>query len=349
MLECWTIGGQARSVAPPEWVALTQGMDPEAAERALLTLAGQFGMVGLMPAKPPDTRPTRPLPVLDAPTIPERLRPVLRTALAQGDAPEAIIRMVARRGFVVHPADWFPKATPGRVPEVYQPWIDWRNRGTQAPVKPRPKRQDQPGHADDAAELAEFFKVSVKRGLRKKKTTVTAKALASPAQGRARSLLFQRLTLAQLAAALELEPDALVAAWDTDQEDKADQEFAQMVARTGSAAHAHTLALSFALTEDSAANVETMAAVCDADLIDAPDASRIKLDAESPQPRHIAAIATLASPEAATGLLERLESEGAPRMLPALSPLVLNAGLGADLAHGIVQIPIRPTEGRTEP
>jgi hypothetical protein len=33
--------------------------------------------------------------------------------------------LVARRGFVVHPADWFPPKDATGLPDIYQPWLAW--------------------------------------------------------------------------------------------------------------------------------------------------------------------------------------------------------------------------------
>ncbi|MDR1426440.1 MAG: DUF5691 domain-containing protein [Bifidobacteriaceae bacterium] len=147
LVECWAVGGDPRVVAPREWLDLAAGLEAPAAELLLVAVASQFSMVALRPALPADAVRREPLPRLAAPCVPEQLRPVLRAALSACEDPEAVIRMVLRRGFAVHPADWFPGVArdhkPGSVPDLYLPWTVW--------AAPRGTPADDAAFADDAA------------------------------------------------------------------------------------------------------------------------------------------------------------------------------------------------------
>ncbi|MDR1118341.1 MAG: DUF5691 domain-containing protein, partial [Bifidobacteriaceae bacterium] len=329
-----------------EWIGLAGGEDAAARERSLLALAGQFGSVGLRPALPQDAVRRPPLPRLAAPAVPEGLRPVLRSALAVTAVPAAVIRMVARRGFVVHPADWFPDAAQPGTPEVYRPWLTWLSgaprtpgpspevpdadawrlmggaeqvaemkrlraeepaqavevmaglfkqlpavrrqallevlaeglgeadaeflsgleQDRSAPVRERARaflaRLGSSGTADseEARELAEFFNVTVKRGLRRRTVVATAPA-ASAAAARRRDRLFEAVTLPQLASALGLEPDALIEAWAGEPRKGVSAEdavaaargVAELVAASGSDSQAEALASKLVAAKEPAA------------------------------------------------------------------------------------------------
>ncbi|MDR2253532.1 MAG: DUF5691 domain-containing protein [Bifidobacteriaceae bacterium] len=125
MMECWVVGGEARRLAPAAWSELVAAGEPAAQERALAALAAQFDTVALRPGLPSDAVQRPPLPRLAVPQAPQELRGTLRAALAFGPSREAVIRLVARRGFAVHPADWFPGQDDAGVPALYAPWIAW--------------------------------------------------------------------------------------------------------------------------------------------------------------------------------------------------------------------------------
>ncbi|MDR3359427.1 MAG: DUF5691 domain-containing protein, partial [Bifidobacteriaceae bacterium] len=379
LVDCWLVGGDAQALAPAEWAGLVEGMEPPVAELTLVALAGQFDSVALRPAKPAGAVRRPPLPPLAAPPVPEKLRPVLRAALTAAPSAEAVIRMVARRGFTVHPADWFPprsveqvggsEAEAAGLPELYLPWLAWSQGawrqqaagqaeatgGASAGAGPaarintaevdaqgdwrllrpaeraaafeRLRRSDPPasrevlrqqfkvlaaagraallksmatglspedaellaelktdrssavrsqaeaflarlGLADnsaDAQELADFFQVTVK-GLVAKRTQVAPAPVKTDAARNRRGELFQRVSLPQLAAALGLEADGLVEAWQTRpgksavrEADAVNRDFAALVARTGSDAVAEGLALK--LIEDSEAGGAANAAI----------------------------------------------------------------------------------------
>lgn len=127
VLSRWTMGGTAASFAPKAWGEALTG-DAGEAELRLLALAGQFldVLVVSTPADAPRALPD--IPQLALPTVPDRVRALLRRVLAaardkagRGD----LLAFLAARGWTVHPADWMPSAADDEVPDVYAPWRDW--------------------------------------------------------------------------------------------------------------------------------------------------------------------------------------------------------------------------------
>jgi hypothetical protein len=149
MVECWVVGGEARPLAPPEWVRLAADREPAAVERGLLALAAQFAAVALRPSLPAGAALRTPLPLLAAPALPERLRPLLRSALAACPSPQAVIRLTARRGFAVNPADWFPPTDADGVPGLYLPWIAWAQDQRQTADAAQSDQAEAPAGARD--------------------------------------------------------------------------------------------------------------------------------------------------------------------------------------------------------
>jgi len=95
------------------------------------------------------------------------------------------------------------------------------------------------GQETDLAELAGFFKVSV-TGVFKKTATITAAPTKTNAQRQRRNELMEHATVANLAAALGIEPDDLIDGADLDEQ--ATLVFVGLVARTGTDAQADRLA-----------------------------------------------------------------------------------------------------------
>ncbi len=129
MRDCWITGGTTFDLAPAAWKEITAGASPEERERLLLAIAAQALDVGLRPAAPKTLKRRPPLPRLDLPLLPERLRPLLRAALknaADARRKSRIATLVASRGYVLHPMDWMPSASDQNSPDVYAPWIDWQ-------------------------------------------------------------------------------------------------------------------------------------------------------------------------------------------------------------------------------
>lgn len=128
MRDCWITGGATFDLAPAAWKAIAGGASPDEQERRLLAIAAQALGVALRPAAPKTLKRRPPLPGLALPTLPERLRPLLRAALKQAaDARRKtrVVTLVASRGFVLHPMDWMPSSDQNS-PDVYAPWIDWQ-------------------------------------------------------------------------------------------------------------------------------------------------------------------------------------------------------------------------------
>ncbi|MCL2850629.1 MAG: DUF5691 domain-containing protein, partial [Micrococcales bacterium] len=132
--DCWIAGGPGVQVAPDAWATLLTG-DGDTDERRLLAIASQAFEVGLRPAL--GTHTVRPvLPQLANPVVPARLRPVVRRVLRSESSPARVLDLLARRGWTMHPLDWFPDPA-ADVPAVYAPWQDWA-----AQAAPRPQTVD---------------------------------------------------------------------------------------------------------------------------------------------------------------------------------------------------------------
>ncbi len=129
MRDVWITGGAAAGLAPAEWQEIVAGAPADERERLLLAIAGQAFDIGFRPAAPKTLVTRPPLPKLDLPTVPERHRPLFRSALKNAGDARAKLRVVAvteSRGFVAHPLDWMPSASELDAPRAYTPWIDWQ-------------------------------------------------------------------------------------------------------------------------------------------------------------------------------------------------------------------------------
>jgi len=132
----WITGGTAVTLAPPEWQQMIEGASVVERERLLLAIAGQAFDVALQPAAPSMLTMRPALPVLALPGVPERLRPLFRSALkvAQGARSRRRVVLVAEaRGFVANPMDWMPAASDVDAPRAYAPWVDWRTKASATP------------------------------------------------------------------------------------------------------------------------------------------------------------------------------------------------------------------------
>lgn len=126
MLAAWTAGRPAADHAPAEWLAAeTSGAT---SEPGLAAFAGRALEVLFRPEPPPDLEVRPLLPAIASPIVPEAQRSRVRRLLAARSpaAPfEQVVRLLAARGYVVHPADWMPSGGDDRTPEIYAPWIAW--------------------------------------------------------------------------------------------------------------------------------------------------------------------------------------------------------------------------------
>jgi hypothetical protein len=129
MRDRWISGGVAAALAPMEWQDIVAAAEPDERERLLLAIAGQAFDVAFRPAAPKTLTTRAALPLLGAPVVPERLRPLFRAALKTAVDPRAKLRvvvLVGARGHVAHPFDWMPTATDVDAPPVYAPWVAWQ-------------------------------------------------------------------------------------------------------------------------------------------------------------------------------------------------------------------------------
>ncbi len=135
VLTRWTMGGSAAAVAPEGWRGALLGNEAAEAELRLLALAGQFlGALTLVePSSAVEMRPD--IPALAKPPIKPALRPRVRRlllALRETAPRRALLCLLDRRGWTLHPADWMPGPNEDDLPEVYSPWQDWAAQaGTQ--------------------------------------------------------------------------------------------------------------------------------------------------------------------------------------------------------------------------
>ncbi|PVM83444.1 DUF5691 domain-containing protein [Caulobacter endophyticus] len=122
----WMAGRAAVDHAPAAWRdAVGTGGEAEA---ALVALTGQALQVLFRPVAPPLAARDL-LPSLPMPTPPEAARARIRRVLAARRSEEGgarfVVQLLAARGYVMHPADWLPRASDDWAPDVYAPWIDW--------------------------------------------------------------------------------------------------------------------------------------------------------------------------------------------------------------------------------
>lgn len=127
VLTRWTMGGSAAAVAPAGWRGAL-GNEPGEAELRLLALAGQL-LGALTVAEPAGAVEMRPdIPALAKPPLIPALRPRARRVLAalrETTQRRALLALLDRRGWTLHPADWMPGPNEDELPEVYSPWQDW--------------------------------------------------------------------------------------------------------------------------------------------------------------------------------------------------------------------------------
>lgn len=126
----WMIGGEA--VAPDH--PLAAGVSATEADLRLLAVAGQYQRFA-QPPRPPVLNQRPDLPHLSLPLLPDALRPLARRLLQDkaDRAPVWLAIFAARRGHVLHPADWMPPPN-ADLPAVYQPLQAWA-AGQSGPVE----------------------------------------------------------------------------------------------------------------------------------------------------------------------------------------------------------------------
>ena len=108
MRDCWISGGAAAGMAPAEWQDILASAQADDRERLALAIAGQAFDVGFRPAAPKAFAQRPPLPKLDLPTVPDRHRPLFRSALKNAGDARAKLRVLAlteARGFATQTQD----------------------------------------------------------------------------------------------------------------------------------------------------------------------------------------------------------------------------------------------------
>lgn len=126
MVAAWTAGRPAADHAPAGW--LEGSTDRTGVEPRLAAFAGHALETLFRPASPPDLEVRSPLPAVSGRIVPDAQRGrIRRLRAAAGPAAsfDRVVRLLAARGFVVHPADWLPTGRDDWAPDVYAPWIAW--------------------------------------------------------------------------------------------------------------------------------------------------------------------------------------------------------------------------------
>lgn len=125
----WMIGGEGMGADHP----LVAGSSAVEADLRLLAVAGQYQRF-VQPPTPPVLNLRPDLPPLSLPYLPDALRPLARRLLQDKSdrAPLWLAIFAAKRGHVLHPADWMPP-TGADLPEVYHPLQAWA-AGQSGPV-----------------------------------------------------------------------------------------------------------------------------------------------------------------------------------------------------------------------
>lgn len=240
----WMAGRPAADQAPAGWrEAVGQGAG---AEVALVALAGQALQVLFRPAAPPlVTRGL--LPVLSPPTPPEATRARIRRLLAARRAEEGgvrpLVQLLAARGYVMHPADWLPRATDDWAPAVYAPWMAWAGAeaaGARSAALTADTWDDWPW-AERRAALSALRRSDPSAA----RTLVAAKAGAEPAERRLK-------LLETLEQGLSADDASILAAFAGDRSDRVQALVRRLLARLGKgdrdAASAQELAAMMELT-----------------------------------------------------------------------------------------------------
>jgi hypothetical protein len=117
----WMIGGDGVAHEHP----LVAGLSSAEADLRLLAVAGQYQRFA-QPPQPPVLNLRQDLPVLSLPFLPDAVRPLARRLLQDkaDRAPLWLAIFAAKRGHVLHPADWMPPPN-ADLPEVYRPLQAW--------------------------------------------------------------------------------------------------------------------------------------------------------------------------------------------------------------------------------
>lgn len=125
----WMIGGSATEKAPSSWRAIVEA-DPSP-DSAMIVLAGQAMQFALRPTPGGQLAPLPMLPKLSLPTLSSQARlqfqNLVRVVRLSESQTQAVVQLLANRGFVFHPTDYSPRNFEA-LPEVYTPWVSWYQR-----------------------------------------------------------------------------------------------------------------------------------------------------------------------------------------------------------------------------
>jgi hypothetical protein len=204
VLTRWTMGGSAAAAAPADWRGAL-GAEAGEAELRLLALAGQ--LLGALTVVEPsgDVQMLPDIPALAKPPLDPEQRPRARRlllTLRETGQRRALLDLLDRRGWTMHPSDWMPGTNEDDLPEVYSPWQDWAARAS-------PQRMEV--EEDISAENWDQFGPAARRvafaALRRRDPTRAAAVLAAKIASEPpdRRLLFLDMLAAGLSTA-----DALV-------------------------------------------------------------------------------------------------------------------------------------------
>ena len=122
----WMIGGSALEKSPAGWRdRISEDTSPDV---ALVTIAGQAIQFALQPLPEADLKFVPCLPKLRLPPPPQSARQqicnLVRIANLDETQWSGVIRLLAARGYTVHPVDYFPKSF-SKLPDLYEPWELW--------------------------------------------------------------------------------------------------------------------------------------------------------------------------------------------------------------------------------
>lgn len=129
----WMIGSDeplSLDALPQSWRPIIETQAVERHSIMTLALASQHQCVLFQPEPPGDLIHHTPLPDLQQPLIPQRLRPLFRRIIKNVNKqaalkPGILLELLLRRGYIAHPADWLPSAADEELPDIYLPWCQW--------------------------------------------------------------------------------------------------------------------------------------------------------------------------------------------------------------------------------
>lgn len=126
----WMAGARSKAAIPAAWRPLLDGLSDGEADLRLLALTGQATQVAFVPEPNGKLTFAPPFPESSLAPLPSAQRSTFRRALRperRAKATTRLLTLIADRGYIVSPMDWFPDGVDESVPEAYLPWIRWIN------------------------------------------------------------------------------------------------------------------------------------------------------------------------------------------------------------------------------